>query len=330
MDGVMKQYAWVLYLAFTLACAYFSAKIVNLYVASLLETPRSIAMVDKAEGGDVETAVGEFSTYSTIIARNIFDSAQDEGPLPCGEDDPRPECKPQEKVEKTQRPTGEAVKTSLRIKVLATMSIGDGKDSRSSATIEGGKGNEVDVYAVGDPAKTFQQGVELVKVLPKRIEFLNRNRLEYAELLEEESTSIFVKPDKLVASKASSRKSKRKSRDDVPNGDQIDQVEDGKFVINQAEVDAALSQLDQLYTQIRAVPNFQDGKVQGMKILSIKPGSLFAKLGLRRGDILDRINDQEIDIKKGFELFSQLREQKTFKLDLVRKGKTESFEYEIR
>jgi general secretion pathway protein C len=78
------------------------------------------------------------------------------------------------------------------------------------------------------------------------------------------------------------------------------------------------------------VPNFQDGKASGMKILSVKPGSVFAKLGLKRGDILNRINGVELDVRKGFEIFSQLKDQKSLSLDLVRGGANQTVEYEIR
>ncbi|MFA4875517.1 MAG: hypothetical protein WC690_09295, partial [bacterium] len=104
----------------------------------------------------------------------------------------------------------------------------------------------------------------------------------------------------------------------------------GKFTVDQKEVDDALQNLDRLYTEIRAVPNFSGGKVSGMKILSVKNGSLFSKLGLRRGDVLQKINGMELDVKKGFEIFNQLKEQKTITLDLIRQGQPTTLEYEIR
>ena len=100
-------------------------------------------------------------------------------------------------------PTGEAVKTSLGIKVLAVLVIGEGKDKRSSTTVEstsGGKG--IDVYGVGDE-KSFAPGVKLVQVKPNRIEFINNGRLEYAELLDETGEKIFGPPKPFEGSVAS-------------------------------------------------------------------------------------------------------------------------------
>jgi general secretion pathway protein C len=113
-------------------------------------------------------------------------------------------------------------------------------------------------------------------------------------------------------------------------GQAIKKAGENKFVIDQKEVQNALTNIDQLYTDIRAVPNFAGGKVSGMKILSVKQGSIFDKLGLQRGDILEKINGMELDVKRGFDIFSQLKDEKRLTLDLVRQGSNQTFEYEIR
>lgn len=324
MGDLFKQYAWAMQCVFVLFLAYFLAKIANVYVASLLEMPRSIAVVSTKANVATIAGIGELADFQVIIERNIFDATTIEVKTePCEPGDDRPECQQQNQVANV--PAGEAIKTALPIKVLATIAIGEGRDDRSSAIVDAGSGKGVDVFAVRDPEKTFAPNAVLVQVKPKRIEFLHNNRLEYADLAEELGPNLFVPPEQLAKGAATPA-----AASGVPTGEQVTQVGDGKFVVNQAEIDAALGNLDQLYTQIRAVPNFEGGQVKGMRVLSIKPGSLFAKLGLQRGDVLDRINGQQIDIKSGFGLFMQLREQKAFTLDLVRGGKTETVEYEIR
>jgi general secretion pathway protein C len=104
----------------------------------------------------------------------------------------------------------------------------------------------------------------------------------------------------------------------------------GKIVLDQKEVDDALQNLDKLTQEVRIVPNFQDGKPAGMKVLSIKPGGLASKLGIRRGDVLEKVNGQELDIKRGMELFSTMRDSKNFSLDVTRGGKNQTLEYEIK
>ncbi len=78
------------------------------------------------------------------------------------------------------------------------------------------------------------------------------------------------------------------------------------------------------------MPNFSGGKISGMKVLSVKNGSIFAKLGLKRGDILQKINGMDLDVKQGFAIFSQLKDSKNLTVDLIRGGQAQSFDYEIR
>ena len=309
---MLKQYSWVLNIAFILFVSFFAAKITNVYIAKVLEVKKSIGVLKEAEVPVDLNVVKDREDYDVITQRNIFDSSEtatgEEGEDLSGGMD--------------YIAGGEGVKTSLSIKVMAVLVIGEGKDKRSSATIDAGGGTRVDVYGVGDE-KTFSPGVRLVQVKPDRIEFVRNGRLEYAELIEEMGESIFGPPKPLegaVAAKTSAS----------PEGDTIAKVAEGKFVIDQSELDNAIQNLDKLYTEIRAVPNFQDGRVAGMKILSVKPGSVFAKLGLKRGDVLQKINGIELDVRRGFEIFNQLKDQKSLTLDLIRGGGNQTVEYEIR
>ncbi|MBI4237391.1 MAG: hypothetical protein HY696_03100 [Deltaproteobacteria bacterium] len=326
MDGVLKQYGWLLNCAVVILAAYFLAKIANVYIATLLEVPRSIGVVSKGAGGaPFDIKIEEREHYQAIVDRNIFDATIQKVVTaePCVPGDARPECQAQA-VEPVV-PSGEAVKTALNMKVVGTLAVGEGKDSRSSTIISGGKENEV--WSVGRASKSFP-GTRLVLVKSRRIEFHNNGRLEYAELQNDMSSSMFGPPSKggdLVGGKPTPEPT------GAPTGEQVTEAGPNKFVINRTELDAALGHLDQLYTEIRVVPNFnKEGKAEGVKILSIKPGSLFAKLGLRRGDVLSRINGQDLDVKSGFQLFGQLKEQTQFTLDLQRSSKVETYEYEVR
>ena len=320
MGGIFKQYGWIFDLLVILICSFFTAKIVSVYLGKSLEVRRSIGIIKTADTEAVSAEEIPLADYKIILDRNIFDSAEVTAEAAEGE---AAEGGADEVVS-----TGEAVKTSLPIKVWAVLVVGDGRDKRSSATIEsssGGKGGgNVDVYSV-DADPSFAPGTKLTKIAPDRIEFINNGRLEYAELVGESAASIFAPPSDQAPQVASKEPSAPKE------GPLIAATEGtGKFAIDQREVEKALSNVDQLYTEIRAVPNFQGGKMAGMKILSVKSGSVFEKLGLRRGDVLQRINGMELDVRKGFEIFGQLKDLKSFNLDLIRQGQPRTLEYEIR
>ena len=105
----------------------------------------------------------------------------------------------------------------------------------------------------------------------------------------------------------------------------------GELQIDRNELDEALEDIPRLLTQARLLPNFRAGVTDGFRIFNIVPGSLFAKIGLKNGDVLHRINDVEIkDPTKFMGLFSELRDAPNISLDLVRGKDRKTFEYEIR
>jgi type II secretory pathway component PulC len=53
-------------------------------------------------------------------------------------------------------------------------------------------------------------------------------------------------------------------------------------------------------------------------------------LGLKRNDVLERINGQEMDMKRGVEIFNQLKDSNHISIDLVRNGQKTTLEYDIQ
>lgn len=111
----------------------------------------------------------------------------------------------------------------------------------------------------------------------------------------------------------------------------IEQVGDGEYVIDREEVDAALDNMNQLFTQVRAVPHFQGGKSTGFRLFAIRQGSLFDKIGLRNGDIIQRVNGNDIsDPSKALGLFQQLRNERQITADIVRNKEEKTLSYSFR
>ena len=116
-----------------------------------------------------------------------------------------------------------------------------------------------------------------------------------------------------------------------PVEDGVAKVSETEFKIARGEIDNALNNLDKLATQARIVPHFQGGKSVGFRLYAIKPGSLFSKIGLKNGDILQRINGMDINSpEKALEIYTKLRDAKNISLDMQRRGKPLSVEYNIQ
>src|SRR5262245_31663830 len=290
-------------------CSYFLAKMVTTLIADhlILERKFTFSQLSQDVPSSVKT-VASFDQYKVILDRNIFDSKAITAPVT------------EEVAPETPNLEGPAVKTSLPIKLLSTFSVGSGMDQRSTATIASSgsaKGGAADVYTVGDE-KQFSPGVKITKILPDRVEFINGPHLEYVGIENLSAVNVTT----------GSPLSKIDTSTTKPAG--FATQGDGKFVVDQAELDNALSNLDKLFTEVRAVPNFVGGKPAGIKLLSMTSSSLFAKLGLQRGDVIERINGVELDMQKGFQIFNQLKGEKRITIDLNRNGAKQTLDYEIR
>lgn len=281
---------------------------VSVFIASKLRVEKNLdtSKVQISEGDN--RRVASVTDYKIILERNVFDSR-----------DLTPEVQTESAPTQID-PNAPAVKTSLPIKLLSTFVVGPGTDSRSSATITGGQGAQADIYSIGD-TKVFAQGTALTKIFPSRIEFTNGGRLEFAEIEQFGGGVTTTQPISALDKPAAP----------APGGPEtVKEVQQGKFVVERAELDASLANIDQLFTQIVARPQITNGKTTGLKLVSIKGGSLFSKLGLKRNDVLERINGQEVDLKKGMELFGTLKDSNRISIDLVRNGQKTTLEYDIQ
>ncbi len=318
---LLKRYSWGLHFVTIALCSFLLAQAVSSFIAGKLETIAiPLAKESPAEEPVVEPAeeAAGAEVYTAILDRNIFNSQQSASVAVTEEGGISPEQVGE---------LGPAVKTTLDVKLLGALVVDSGTDRRSSATVSGGTSKGAEVYYVGDE-RSFGTNVRLVKVMKNRIEFLNGSRLEYAELQDIiAKKTIFASAEEVHGL----GKEKEGGAAAAPSEGPASVGSEGdKIVVEQQAIDDALANLDKFYTEVRIVPNFKEGKVSGMKVLSVKPGSIVGKLGIRRGDVLEKINGQELDVKRGMTLFSELKDQKNFTIDLVRGGQNKTLEYEIR
>ncbi len=102
-------------------------------------------------------------------------------------------------------------------------------------------------------------------------------------------------------------------------------------IIEQRALNAALDNIGQAMTDARLLPSVKDGKVEGFSVTEVKPHGVFGAIGLKNGDVLQKINDYPIDSpEKAIQSFMTLKGQTRIKLDLIRDGAPTSLSYEIR
>lgn len=108
------------------------------------------------------------------------------------------------------------------------------------------------------------------------------------------------------------------------------EVGGNRWVIPREEVEKARSNINDLLKQARMEPNIVDGRTDGFSVKMIRPNSLLAMLGIRKGDVVKQVNDLTLDSpEKALQIFQQLREARQISIGLERGGSPMTFQYDL-
>jgi general secretion pathway protein C len=116
-----------------------------------------------------------------------------------------------------------------------------------------------------------------------------------------------------------------------PAGGGVRKVGEGSFLVDQHEVQSSTDNLNTILTQARALPYQEQGKTVGFRISEIVPGSIYQKIGLQNGDVVQRVNTEDVtDPGKFFQMYQGLKDEKHITIDLLRNGQRQTLNYDIR
>ena len=103
------------------------------------------------------------------------------------------------------------------------------------------------------------------------------------------------------------------------------------FVVDRREITGAVDNMSGLLTQLRAVAEVKDGRPAGFRLFQLKDDSLFHRLGLENGDVVQRVNGNAVgDPTALLGFLSRLRTEPRVALDVVRGGTPRTLVYELR
>jgi general secretion pathway protein C len=86
-----------------------------------------------------------------------------------------------------------------------------------------------------------------------------------------------------------------------------------------------------LLTQLRAVAEVRDGHPAGFRLFQMKDDSLFRRLGLQNGDVVQRVNGQAVSDPATLLAFLQrLRTEPRVALDIRRGDERRTMVYDLR
>jgi len=117
----------------------------------------------------------------------------------------------------------------------------------------------------------------------------------------------------------------------APADDRIRRTAENAFVVDRREIAGAVDSMSGLMTQLRAVAEVRDGRPAGFRLFQIRDDSLFAKLGLRNGDVVERVNGAQVaDPTALLGFLQRLRTEPRVALDIVRGDAPRTLVYDLR
>jgi general secretion pathway protein C len=294
---VIFQHFWVVNAALTVALGVVTARTVAGTIERGIETPPGAPSAVTRSAPPVGAAPEPLVRSSIIVERNLFNSKSPGGVV---EAPPAP---------------GQAAGPlpPLNARLIGTVLGAAG----GYAVIEDGATRRQDLYRLNE---TVLGDAKLVAIERDRVRLKRGGRTEVLELafLERSATPAVALPPVAAAEPPQTTSG-------------VARAGENRFVIDQRELNAAVENMNQLLTQARMVPFFNAGRADGFRIFAIRPNSLFEKIGLRDGDVLQRVNGSELsDPARAFELFEQLKNEKTITVDLVRNNVKQTLSYDIR
>ncbi|VAX34187.1 hypothetical protein MNBD_NITROSPIRAE03-325 [hydrothermal vent metagenome] len=98
-----------------------------------------------------------------------------------------------------------------------------------------------------------------------------------------------------------------------------------RITIKRKEALSMAKNLNKILTTVRISPFYQKDEFIGYQLSMLRKNSFLYKLGLRRGDILKRINGEDVSSpQKAIELLSRIQDITAVNIDLMRKGEKKS------
>jgi general secretion pathway protein C len=200
-------------------------------------------------------------------------------------------------------PLGSApVRSSLPVRLLGTL-VNELDANWSMASIHDATTPAPRTYMLHDVV----QGAEIIVIERSRIIVINGDRREFID-----GTNVGG-PAFTAAS-----------------GGGIRRLADHAYVVPSSEIDRTLADLNDLAAQARIAPAVRGGRT-GFRLFSIRPDSIYAKVGLQDGDFIKRINGSDLTSpERALELYVKLREASRIEIELERNGSSVVQTYTIR
>ncbi len=191
--------------------------------------------------------------------------------------------------------------TSLKIALLGTVA---GSEQNAVAVIEEKKLRKQGLYRVGDSV----QGAMVKMILRGKVILRVGDKDEILTMDENDS----------------SKSGNGKGRSGA-SGEQT------TIRVRRADIERSMKNINTLLSQVRIRPHFKNGEADGLSISRIRPNSIFTKLGLRNGDVVQAIDETPIQSPDDIlSLYEKIKSGSNISIQITRRGRQKTINYEMR
>ncbi|WIG96197.1 type II secretion system protein GspC [Myxococcus sp. SDU36] len=304
MELFFRKYFWTVNLVFILLVGVLAASTVNLFVES--------AISPVPTGGASARAPSQPRRSETAMAMLDLDRLSRLTGISLPE--PEPEVQEPGGASAEVDPNAAPVKSGLRVKLLGTL-VASNPDW-SFASIQDMTTQRSQTFMVGNAL----QGATVESIERERVIIINGGRREFID--GNPGDGAFVPPSPPVA----------QANTAPPNdGSGIRATSENEYEVPRAEIDKTLNNLNNVAMQARIVPAFKDGQAVGFKLFSIRPDSIYSKIGVQNGDVIRRINGFDLNSpEKALEVYSKMKDAARIEIEIERNGAPIRKSYNVR
>jgi general secretion pathway protein C len=327
VNWLFRRHFWIVHLVFLSITAIITAKTVTTLAGYWLSKKIPQKSVVSSQIFEEEEVV--IRNFEKAAERNLFAARREKVTLA------------EEEGEEAQvmGRWQDAGPTSLPLTLISTMVFDDPYESRAVIQDSSGDGR---VFSLLECVAFYGHDAQIETVLPAEDWEPSRacnNIFGMATLKRIEEFRVIIYNERarkyeyisLIPEDQMARRMKVPETEEFVEGSGVRQTGPTSFQIDQSEFDKALSNIARLMTEARAVPETDaNGKYVGFKIVYLKEGSLFEKIGIGRNDVLTRINGYDLDSpEKALQLFSKLRVANQFTIDIKRGDRATTLDYSV-
>jgi membrane-associated protease RseP (regulator of RpoE activity) len=102
------------------------------------------------------------------------------------------------------------------------------------------------------------------------------------------------------------------------------------YTLDKRVLEARLADATRFASEARAVPYYRDGAYRGVKLVGLRPDSLYRAIGLRGGDVIVRVNGAGVGKNRDVELALALKTAPYIQVELERGAEALTFGYTVR